>query len=145
MENLIGDKFVNNKLEDVNPEEVFNCKIICLFFTASWCSPCEIFSKQLLEVYEEANQGEKFFEIIAVSFEKNEQNFKSFVSDKPWVFIPYGNSKIEELKEKYNILNIPVFYAMDNKGNIITDDARKQISEFGINIVEKWIKDNNIK
>ena len=72
MEEIIGRKFLNSKLEEVDPQEIFKCKIICLFFTASWCTPCEIFSKELIEIYNEGNQGEKLLEIIQVSYEKPE-------------------------------------------------------------------------
>jgi nucleoredoxin len=139
METIIGNKFINNKQEEITFSQLETCKLICLFFTASWCNPCELFSKQLLELYEEANQGEKLLEIISVTFEKNEQDFKANITNKPWLFLPYGNSKINELKNNYNILDIPIFYVMDLNGNIIVDDARKEICENGPMIVDEWL------
>jgi nucleoredoxin len=140
MENLIGNKFLNNKLEEVNPEEVLNCKVIALFFTASWCSPCEIFSKDLIEVHNEANQGEKVFEIIQISFDKTDDTYKKSVVNKPWVFLPFEDLKIQELTEKYEVLTIPMFFVLYGKdGQLLTETGRKEISEEGYKIVDKWL------
>ena len=66
MEEIIGKRFITCKNEEVDAQKIYNCKLICLFFTASWCSPCEIFSKELFDIYtHEANQGEKLLEISA--------------------------------------------------------------------------------
>ena len=139
MEEIIGRKFLNSKLEEVDPQEIFKCKIICLFFTASWCTPCEIFSKELIEIYNEGNQGEKLLEIIQVSYEKPEINIKQIVTDKPWLFIPLGDSKVQELTKRFSIETIPIFLVLDQNGNVISDKARSEIVLEGSKIVEKWL------
>lgn len=147
MEEILGRKFINNKNEEIDPQEVYKCKIICLFFTASWCSPCEMFSKELYEVYSEGNQGEKLLEIIQINYEKNDQlninnaniNMKQILGDKPWIFIPLNDAKIEDLTKRFSIETIPVFIVMDQNGKIISQTARADIVKDGPKVVDKWL------
>ena len=96
-----------------------NCKLICLYFTAQWCSPCTIFAKELIKLYEETNQGQKLLEIIHISFDKNEASFKADIADKPWVFIPYNDPFIKEIILRLKIYFVPVFLLVDKDLNII--------------------------
>jgi nucleoredoxin len=140
IEYIVGWNFVNNRNEAIkNLNELFNCKIYFIYFTASWCSPCEIFSKDLLELYNEANEGIRNIEVIQVSFDTSEAHFKNSIIDKPWVFIPINDSKINELKEKFNLVQIPVLHVYRSDGSLITTEGRKKLSENGINIIDKWL------
>lgn len=140
---LNGKKFINSKFEEVSPESILNCKLICLFFTAQWCSPCNILAKELLKLYEETNQGQKLLEIIQVPFDKSEALFKSDIVDKPWVFIPFNDPFIKEIVNKLKIYYIPVFLLVDKNLNIISDTCRKELTEEGPTVSEKWL--NNLK
>jgi len=140
MEEIIGKKFINCKNEEIDAQEVYNCKIICLFFTASWCSPCEIFSKELFEIYNEGNQGEKLLEIVQINYEKPETtSMKQILIDKPWIFIPIHDPKIEDLTKRFGIETIPVFLVLDQNGKIISETARADIVNDGPKIVDKWL------
>jgi len=140
MDVILGTKFINNKFEEQNAAEIFKAPLICLFFTAKWCSPCEIFVKEILELYEDANEGIKILEIIHLSFDKSEQEFKSSISDKPWVFIPYNDERIETITNKFGVRSIPVFLLLDSNGHVISENCRKEISEQGPKVVDSWLK-----
>ena len=140
MEVILGNKFINSKFEEQQHAEIFKAPLICLFFTAKWCSPCEIFAKDIIEVYDDANEGEKVIEIIQLSFDKTEQEFKSCISDKPWIFIPFNDERIEAIANKYEVRSIPVFLLLDGNGNVISENCRKEISEQGVKVVDSWLK-----
>ena len=58
-------------VEECNIEEVKNShKYIALFFSASWCPPCQTFLKILKEFYAEVNIESKQCEIVYVSLDK---------------------------------------------------------------------------
>jgi nucleoredoxin len=140
IEAIVGSNFINNKSEPVkNLNEIFSCKVYFIFFSASWCSPCEIFAKELVELYNEANEGVRNLEIIQVNFDTSESQFRSAISDKPWIFIPINDGKINELKERYELYHVPVLFVYRSDGSLITMDGRKEITDNGINIIDQWL------
>jgi nucleoredoxin len=141
MEEIIGKKFITCKNEEVDPQKIYSCKLICLFFTASWCSPCEIFSKELHDIYNhEANQGEKLLEIIQVNLEKQEIPQKQIIAgDKPWVFIPLNDPSVQKLTTKFEVDTVPYFLVIDSNGKIVSNTGRKDIVNEGAKIVDIWL------
>ena len=64
MYKLFGEVFLDNKMEVVKDnKEVFDCTILGVLFSAGWGSPCRIFYKDLINIYNQMNDGEKVFEI----------------------------------------------------------------------------------
>ena len=111
MYKLFGEVFLDNKMEVVKDnKEVFDCTLLGVLFSAGWGSPCRIFNKDLIKIYNQMNDGEKVFEIIQVSFDAKEEDFKTAIKDLPWKFLPLNFSGINELKKKYNVLTIPKFF-----------------------------------
>lgn len=142
---ILGTNFVDNKNEKVEnlSDDIFSVTLIGIFFSASWASPAKIFSKELIKLYNQMNEGEKIFEIIEVSFDKNESDFKNHISQFPWKFIPFGDSKINELKERYNVKVVPKFFPIDKEGEILSDEGREDLIKYGVSVLEHW--NNEIK
>jgi nucleoredoxin len=140
IQNLIGKKFFDNKNEEVkNLDEIYNSKLIALFFSASWCSPCRIFEKELIDIYQDVNQGEKNFEVIQISLEKSEDVFRKWIVNKPWKFIHFNDNKSQELCTKFNVLNVPMLFVFNHNGKLITETGRKELNEEGVAVVDKWL------
>ena len=128
MQLLFGQIFLDNKMEIIKDnKEVFDCTILGVLFSAGWGSPCRIFNKDLIRIYNQMNDGEKIFEIIQVSFDNNEDDFKKSIAGLPWKFLPLQSDKIKALKEKYNVLTIPKFFPVDKKGNSLSDRGREDL------------------
>jgi nucleoredoxin len=142
---ILGSNFVDNKNEKIEnlSDEIFSVTLIGIFFSASWASPAKIFSKDLIKLYNQMNEGEKIFEIIEVSFDRNENDFKNHISQFPWKFIPFGDNKINELKEKYNVKVVPKFFPIDKEGVILSDEGREDLIKYGVSVLEHW--NNEIK
>ena len=160
-EHLLGKKFINNTLNNVHCSDVFKTPVICLFFSSIMCNPSHHFVKDLIELYNECNQGVKNLEIIQIPLEKernllekddkdktekfieNSTNlYKQYITDKPckpWVFMPCFNNKIEELKIIYNIKSTPVLIVLDRKLQVLTFNGRQDIAEHGYTIGDEWL------
>ena len=139
MYKLFGQVFLDNKMEVVKDnKEVFDCTLLGILFSAGWGSPCRIFYKDLINIYNQMNDGEKIFEIIQISFDAKEEDFKKAISGLPWKFLPLKFSGIEELKKKYNVLTIPKFFPIDKTGKSLSDTGREDLLEYGVDICEKW-------
>ena len=145
MYKLFGEVFLDNKMEIIKDnKEVFDCTLLGILFSAGWGSPCRIFYKDLKNIYNQMNDGEKVFEIIQVSFDDKEEDFKNAISDLPWKFLPLKFSGIEELKKKYKVLTIPKFFPIDKTGKSLSDSGREDLLEFGVDICEKWNEDARV-
>jgi len=145
MYKLFGEVFLDNKMEVVKDnKEVFDCTLLGVLFSAGWGSPCRIFYKDLINIYNQMNDGEKVFEIIQVSFDAKEEDFKKAISGLPWKFLPLNFSGINELKKKYNVLTIPKFFPIDKTGKSLSDTGREDLLEYGVDICEKWNEDARV-
>ena len=145
MYKLFGEVFLDNKMEVVKDnKEVFDCTILGVLFSAGWGSPCRIFYKDLINIYNQMNDGEKIFDIIQVSFDAKEEDFKKAISGLPWKFLPLNFAGINELKKKYNVLTIPKFFPIDKTGKSLSDRGREDLLEYGVDICEKWNEDARV-
>ena len=145
MYKIFGEVFLDNKMEVVKDnKEVFDCTLLGVLFSAGWGSPCRIFYKDLINIYNQMNDGEKIFEIIQVSFDAKEEDFKKAISGLPWKFLPLNFTGKEELKKKYNVLTIPKFFPVDKTGKSLSDTGREDLLEYGVDICEKWNEDARV-
>ena len=145
MYEIFGQIFLDNKTEIIKDnKEVFDCTLLGVLFSAGWGSPCRIFYKDLIEIYHKMNDGEKIFEIIQVSFDEKEEDFKKSITGLPWKFLPLKFDGIQKLKERYNVLTIPKFFPIDKKGKSLSDRGREDLLEYGVDICEKWNEDDRV-
>lgn len=150
---IFGDKFVDNKNEQIKEldDKIFSCTLLGVLFSAEWGSPCRLFNKDLIKIYEEVNEGDKVLEIIQVSFDRSEEDFKKSIAGLPWKFLAFDNGKTEELKAKYeelkkrfNVLTIPKFFPINKEGKILSETGREDLMKYGADIVEKWNEDARV-
>ena len=98
-----------------------------IYFSAHWCGPCRGFTPKLKNFYEVANKDKKQIEIIFVSADKNEDEFKQYFGTMPWTSIPFGHDAIDNLNDCYGIQGIPTFLVFNNEGKLIDDKARSTV------------------
>ena len=64
-EALIGNKFLSRG-ETIEQHPLKTFDVVCLFFSANWCPPCNTFLPKLVEFYNEINLETKILEIICI-------------------------------------------------------------------------------
>lgn len=145
MAELFGEEFLDCKNEKVDAKDtVFDCTLLGVLFSCGWGSPCRIFKQDLINIYEAMNEGKKRIEIIQVSFDHNEDEFKKSIVGLPWKFLPLNSPKIEALKKKFNVLTVPKFFPIDKNGNILSNTGREDLLEYGVDICDKWNEDARV-
>ena len=91
--NLMGDKLLNGKGEDVNVSEFAGeGKVFGIYFSAHWCPPCRAFTPQLAEWYKKFKKGANGdnLEIVFVSSDRDETAFKEYFAEMPWHALSYA-------------------------------------------------------
>ena len=106
------------KLED------YRGKVVLLDFWASWCAPCRKEMPNVKNVY--SNYHDKGFEIIGISLDDKEPNFKRYVQSEqmPWPQIYDGKGWQSELGMLYAVSAIPATYLIDREGKIRYKNVR---------------------
>lgn len=96
-----------------------------LYFSASWCPPCKMFTPKLKDFYEKQKET-KNFEIIFMSLDRDEASFKSYFASHPWLAV-YGD-EVKRSAGKIGLEGIPTLCVIDNKtGSMVTTDGVESI------------------
>lgn len=137
------DFLIRNNGEQVKID-VLKGKAVGLYFSASWCGPCQRFTPCLVEVYKELlPRGD--FEVIFLSADEDDKSFDGYFSKMPWLAIPFSDSGTRErLDELFSVRGIPNLVILDENGKILTEDGVDLIQEYGVEgypFSAEWIKE----
>eukprot|EP00929_Paragymnodinium_shiwhaense_P097252 TRINITY_DN58_c0_g1_i1.p1 TRINITY_DN58_c0_g1~~TRINITY_DN58_c0_g1_i1.p1 ORF type:complete len:445 (-),score=138.89 TRINITY_DN58_c0_g1_i1:326-1579(-) len=104
-------------------------KAVALYFSAHWCPPCRGFTPKLAAWYKE-NLAAKGLEVVFVSSDKDESQFKEYFAEMPWLALPFSErAKKEALSKKFKVNGIPALVILDADGKTITTDGRSAVSQ----------------
>src|SRR5687768_3822495 len=91
-------------------------KLIGLYFSASWCHPCRIFTKSSIHFYNKVNSDTKNFEVVFLSNDYNDDDFNSYYQKMPWLAVPYeDNWRVELLARILRPPGLPSLYIMSKE------------------------------
>merc|ERR1712003_240218 len=69
-------------------------------------------------------------EIVFVSSDRDEEGFKSYFGEQPWVALPYANREMKDkLSKQFKVQGIPSFVILGPDGKVITKDGREAVSK----------------
>jgi thiol-disulfide isomerase/thioredoxin len=131
-------QFLKNR-ELVDSDVLTKTNVIGLLFSASWCPPCQVFEKDLMNLYNEVNREDKAFEVIQISNEKTEKEFDEHATN-PWLYVPFNDAFMYELVEDYNVKHLPVLIIVNKERTVLSDKGRKDIVELGNKAFDKWYR-----
>lgn len=73
------------------------------------------------------------FEIIFVSADEDDEMFKEYFSEMPWLAIPFSDSDARDhLDELFRVTGIPHLVMIDKDGKVLTDNGVEIIREYGV-------------
>lgn len=114
-----GTEFLKGSSEnDKDKKVVFNDEFlegkeaIGLYFSAHWCPPCKAFTPLFGECYKKINEGldadKKKFEVLYLSCDRSEDQFKEYFGTMPWMAMPFSErKKNQQLSGHFDISGIP--------------------------------------
>ncbi|NXP17578.1 NXNL2 protein, partial [Scytalopus superciliaris] len=124
-----GRLLVSRDGRSVDPEEALQNKVVGLYFSAGWCSPCRDFTPVLCDFYTELleeTEPPAPFEVVFISSDHSAEEM------------------VGDLKKKYNITAIPKLVIVKQTGEVITDKGRKQIRDKGLSCFQNWLESADI-
>jgi len=123
-------------------EEILNTPVVAYYFSAHWCAPCRKFTPNLADLYNKWNADSKQIEIVFISYDKKEDEFKEYYTQMPWVCIPFGDSRIQELGEKFEVEGIPFLciVSKDGKEECLTNNGYEDVMLKKEKAIDEWKK-----
>lgn len=103
-------------------------KTVFLYFSASWCPSCKGFTPQLMEFYEN-HAKDKNFEVIWVSWDEEEDDYKEYFDKMPWLALPFADRQDKEaLSKQFDVQTIPTLVELNaDSGDVLTTKARMKV------------------
>lgn len=104
-------------------------KATALFFGAGWCPSCVDFSTDLAEWYE-ADLRERGLDVVFVSSDESEDDFREYFAKQPWHALDHSNRQSKRiLCNMLDIVRIPCLVILDKDGVVINMDGASAILE----------------
>jgi len=127
LEELIGTELVDAKGNKVETSSLEG-KVIGLYFSASWCGPCKMFTPDLVKL---RDRNDDKFEVVFVSSDRSAEDQEEYMKDydMEWPAIPYDSPLRQQLGGKYEVRGIPSLVIIDDQGNLITKDGRSEMGD----------------
>ena len=138
MEDLFGTQLISKS--GIVPVSVLSSiKYVLVYFSASWCKPCQSFTPALDMFYDSINSFDKDVEIIYISRDNTLEEFTEYYSKMPWLAVPYeDSSRRQTLKEIFNSKSIPSLYLINSAGSIKKEDCVQDVKNKGPLCINEW-------
>jgi len=135
LQSLLGDSLVKNDGQKVETSQLSTKTgaVLGLYFSAHWCPPCRMFTPKLASVYREIKEAGHDFEVVFISSDNSDSEFKSYHGEMPWLAIPYENDDSKEgCSKKFDIQGFPTLVLLDGAtGDVIDSDGRSVVEQYG--------------
>ncbi|CEF64828.1 Nucleoredoxin-like protein 2 [Strongyloides ratti] len=132
MAELLADvEIVTPGGEKILGSELLKDTIVALYFTASWCPPCQKFTPKLKKLHDKLRQLNKPFTVVVVTKDKEQDLYEEYCEEKMGTFnyLEFGNPKHKELLEKYEIKTIPAMKIIKSDGTVAVNDGVTDVRE----------------
>eukprot|EP00727_Mastigamoeba_balamuthi_P007896 m51a1_g3727 putative rab11 -family small gtpase (443) ;mRNA; r:19740-22768 len=123
----MGTSFVNPAGATVGLEALRN-KYVGLFFAAQWCSPCQAFMPKLVGVYTRLLARQKPFEVVFVSSDRTESEYRQHRQDMPWLSISFDDHRrSKELAARFAVDELPLLVIVSPDGRASSRAGRLSV------------------
>mmetsp|Transcript_14442 Transcript_14442/g.25247 ORF Transcript_14442/g.25247 Transcript_14442/m.25247 type:complete len:153 (-) Transcript_14442:172-630(-) len=130
IQELVGDELLTQHDTQATSEVLEGKKLVMLYFSAHWCPPCRGFTPHLAAKYK-ATAEELGIEVVFISSDQSESDFRQYFSEMPWTAVPYGARNIKEkLSQLYGVQGIPTLVVLDENGKLLTKNGRGQVDKY---------------
>jgi nucleoredoxin len=128
---ILGHSFMDNRGKSYTQGD-FLGKHVAIYFSAHWCTPCRKFTPSLVRLYNELNAAGKELEVILVSSDRDDESFKFYFNNMPWLTLgAFGSADVsrrqDELTDYFHIKSIPSLIMLDPELQVVNLEARRAI------------------
>ena len=135
-------QILNKEGQTVTLAEATKAPVYAYYFSAHWCPPCQKFTPALVDLYNKWNANGKQIEIVFVSFDKKEDQYKEYYGKMPWLTLPFADNHIQTLAEKFEVEGIPYLciVSKDGKEEVLSNNGYEDVMLKKDKAIEEWTK-----
>lgn len=103
-----------------------------LYFSRHGHERCDDFTPILIEAYNQLKEKEENFEIVLISLDDEDEDFKEAFKTMPWLALPFEDETRQKLKRFIQVSKIPMLVIIGQDGKISNLNAVELIKARGI-------------
>jgi len=136
MEKILNAQLVTHGT-DVPGSRLKNYPLILFYFGACWSVACKDLTPYLVLAYNQINRDGKVLEIVYVSQDPTESQFRESFREMPWLGISRRNMDlIEDLRNLFAVDSVPQLVLTNSKGQILKKDCMNDVVQSG----SRWLR-----
>ena len=112
-------------------------KYVGLYFSASWCGPCRVFTPSLINF---RNKHKVEFEVVLVGVDGSPKAQANYMKKykMPWLAMQNQSLESKETSQATGVTQIPSLVILDPDGKILSKDGKKEITLSAATALEDW-------
>ena len=126
-----GSKTVDVSVLDAVP-------VVALYFSAHWCPPCKMFTPLLATHYAAINAGQKQLEVVFVSADQSEDEFKNYYAEQPWLSVQFDADNLGDIADKFEVTTIPALIILNKDGTVKIANGKAQLEQKKAAVIDDW-------
>ena len=107
-------------------------KLVGLYFSVHAHRMCGEFTPKLVELYKTLKEKGENFEVVLVSLDDEEEDFKESFETMPWLALPLKDKSCEKLVRYFELRTIPNLVIIGQDGKTLNPNVAELIEEHGI-------------
>lgn len=126
MQRRLAGKIVRlegGNLKPVDAATLGGVKFFGLYYSASWCGPCQRFTPGFVEAYKKLKQRHPEFEVVLVSSDRSPNAMTEYVKEHsmPWLALKFDAAQRDAELRRYGGPGIPCLVLVDAAGVVLSD------------------------
>lgn len=107
-------------------------KMVGLYFSVSSHRLCLEFTPKLVEIYKNLKEKGENFEVVLISIDYDEKEFKQILETIPWLAIPFEDKSREKLARYFELRALPTLVIIGQDGKTLNQNVTELIQDHGI-------------
>ncbi|XP_015894781.2 probable nucleoredoxin 1 [Ziziphus jujuba] len=118
-----GDRVLVSELEG---------KMVGLYFSMNSFSPSLEFTPMLVEFYKKLKEKGHDFEIVLISLDHDEEQFKQGFETMPWLALPFNVMNSQKIARYFDLGTLPTLVIIGQDGKTLKRNVAELIEEHGV-------------
>lgn len=106
--------------------------MVGLYFSVNSFWQCHEFTPKLVEVYKKIKAKGENFEVVLISLDNEENDFKQVFETMPWLALPFKDKSCEKLVRYFELRALPMLVIIGQDGKTLNPNVAELIEEHGI-------------